>query len=630
MRLVDHVVVRAEEHGALNRRQNGLPGGRNGLALGGRRSRMIPGGSFAFGCGRGRMIPGGSFALGCGCSRVILRGSLALGGCRGRVVFAFGSMLGLGMLDACRHAEPAAQLGFVAEEDVVPQHAREHRTKRQNAQRDQHHPGAFMRVIMGMMIAARSAEKGHEHQTPGIEGCHEGRDHQHPEGILAAHEGAFDHGVLRQESGEADMRQRNADAGDRQRADHHRPEGQRDLLAKAPVVPHVLLLVHCMDHRTGAQEQHRLEEGMGEQVEHRHRIDAHPGGHEHVAQLRTGRIGDHALDVVLHQPDRGRKEGCGGANDNDHRLGIGGIFKDRRHAADQEDARRHHGGGMDQRRHRGGAFHRVRQPGVQEQLCRLAHRPDEQQHANQVGRVPLGPQEADVGFRQDRTGGKDIVKAHRIHQEEQREDPQGEAEVAHPVHDEGLHRGGIGAGFPVVEPDQQIRGDPDPFPAEEHLHQVVSRHQHQHGKGEEREVGKEARLVMLAVLPVVVMRHVAKAVEMDERRDGVHHHQHDRRQPVQPDRPFCTQTAGIDPAHQHDLLGFAVKGQEDDPAEQRRQEHQPGGDDLPRLFANQAPAEAADQRADQRREKDDRGHARLAPVSVSVLPGHCIAPRLSG
>ena len=64
-----------------------------------------------------------------------------------------------------------------------------------------------------------------------------------------------------------------------------------------------------MDDRAGAEEQQRLEEGMGEQVEDADRVAADAERHEHVAELRAGRIGDDPLDVVLHEADRGGEEG---------------------------------------------------------------------------------------------------------------------------------------------------------------------------------------------------------------------------------------------------------------------------------------------------------------------------------
>ena len=113
---------------------------------------------------------------------------------------------------------------------------------------------------------------------------------------------------------------------------------------------------------------------------------------------------------------------------------------------------------------------------------------------------------------------------------------------------------------------------------------------------------------MLVMLPVVVMRHVAEAIEMHERRHRIDHNQHDRGQTVHPDRPFRAQAAAFDPAHQDDLFGHAIMAQEDDPGQESRQKHHAGGDDLPREFTDQTPAKAADQRADQRRKKDDRCH----------------------
>ena len=82
---------------------------------------------------------------------------------------------------------------------------------------------------------------------------------------------------------------------------------------------HVLFVVHGMDHRACAQEQQRLEESVGEEMEHSRAERADPGCEEHVAQLRAGRIGDHALDVCLRRADRRREQAGRGADIGDYR-----------------------------------------------------------------------------------------------------------------------------------------------------------------------------------------------------------------------------------------------------------------------------------------------------------------------
>ena len=86
---------------------------------------------------------------------------------------------------------------------------------------------------------------------------------------------------------------------------------------KRAVVTHVLLVVHGVDHAARAEEQQRLEEGVGEQVEHRRAIGADARREEHVAELRAGRISDHPLDVVLRAADRRGEDAGGGADPGD-------------------------------------------------------------------------------------------------------------------------------------------------------------------------------------------------------------------------------------------------------------------------------------------------------------------------
>src|SRR5258707_1268681 len=79
-----------------------------------------------------------------------------------------------------------------------------------------------------------------------------GRERADPEGDgagpRAARPGALEDRVLRPEAGKAEAAAGvDAGPGNRQRADHHHPEGDRDLLTESAVVTHVLLMVHRVD-----------------------------------------------------------------------------------------------------------------------------------------------------------------------------------------------------------------------------------------------------------------------------------------------------------------------------------------------------------------------------------------------
>ncbi len=191
---------------------------------------------------------------------------------------------------------------------------------------------------------------------------------------------------------------------------------------------------------------------------------------------------------------------------------------------------------MDQCRNRRRAFHGVGQPGVQQELGRLAHRPHEQQQAGQRQRVGMPPKEVNGLAGQTRRAREDGFKVGRADQHEDRKDAERKAEIADAVDHEGLDRGRVSRRLLVPEPDQQVTCKADALPAKEQLHQIIRGHQHQHGEGEQRQIAEEPR-------PVRVFVHVADRIEMHERRDGIDHHQHDGGQRVDPQRPRHLQIA---------------------------------------------------------------------------------------
>ena len=373
-------------------------------------------------------------------------------------------------------------------------------------------------------------------------------------------------------------------------------------------------MVHRMDDRARTEEQHRLEEGVREKVEHRSGIHADAGGHEHVAKLRHSRIGDHALDIRLHEADRRGDEGSRGTQNSDEGHRFGREFHQGRHTADEEDTGCYHRRGVDEGRYGRRAFHRVGQPRVQEKLRRFPHGSHEKQESNEVRGIPVRPEEPDGCLGKIGDSGEDIVKANAVGQVKQPKNPQRKPEVTDPVHHERLDRRRIGRRFAIVETDQEVGGDANAFPAKEHLNEVVRCHQSQHGEGEERQIGEKPGAIALAFAEVVVMCHVAEGIEVHEAGNRSDHDQHDRGETVHPDRPIGAQRTALDETEQRNDLGFTVEREEHDPRKECGEKKQPGCRPLRRDLANGLPSEAADQSADERREKDDGFHD-LSPSS---------------
>ncbi len=193
-----------------------------------------------------------------------------------------------------------------------------------------------------------------------------------PAAALAGHEQDV---VLGEESGERrDPRQGEA-------ADDEAAVGEGHRLLEAAHLLERLLAGHRPDQRAGGHEEQRLEEGVGHQVKEARRVGADGDAHDHVADLRHRRVGDHALDVRLGEADRAGDQERERADHGADVLGGGGAFEQRVHARDQVDAGGDHRRGVDQRADRRRALHRVGQPRVKRDLRRLGEGADQQQQA---------------------------------------------------------------------------------------------------------------------------------------------------------------------------------------------------------------------------------------------------------
>ena len=201
-------------------------------------------------------------------------------------------------------------------------------------------------------------------------------------------------------------------------------------------------------------------------------------------------------------------------------------------------------------------------------------------------------------------GSEDGVDGDGAEHQEGAENTEAEAEIADTVDHEGLDGGRVGRGLVIPETDEQIGGKADAFPAEEHLHQVIGRHQHQHGEGEQRQISEEPALGRIFL-------HIAPAVEVDECRDAGDDDQHDRSERVDLQRPFDGKAAAFDPVqHRHGIAGGIVQPEsgEDDPGQCGDDEEAAGGECLGRGVADDAPAQAGDKRGEQRQEDEDGDH----------------------
>ena len=275
--------------------------------------------------------------------------------------------------------------------------------------------------------------------------------------------------------------------------------------------------VQRVDHAAGAQEQERLEEGVGREVEDPGRIRAAPHAQEHVAELRDGGVREHLLDVPLLQPDRGGEQRGERSRAGDDGARDRGQGEQHGAAGHQIDAGRHHGGGVDQRRNGGRALHGVREPRVQGDLRRLAGAPEKQEQRDRGDR-PVA--------RAERGGcpGEDRREVERARVAEDEQHRHQEPEVPDAVDDERLEpRVGVDL-FVEPEADEQVGAQPHPFPPDEHHGEARAEHERQHEEDEQ---------IQLREVPSIsgIVVHVADAVQVNQGadpRDDEHHHPRQR------------------------------------------------------------------------------------------------------
>ena len=200
----------------------------------------------------------------------------------------------------------------------------------------------------------------------------------------------------------------------------------------------------------------------------------------------------------------------------------------REKAGQQVDTGGDHRRRVDQRRNRRRPFHRIRQPDMQRELRRLAHRARDQTKTEQRHRGLADHQAiereharlgAAVGERIDR--GNVHRAGAAVDQDQRRQHSQ----VAQSSDQERLLRRGCSRWSMEPESDQQVRGQTDQLPEGEQHQQVVGQDQAQHGSREQRHEGEIAPVAVIAV-------HIAGRIDLHQQRHPGHDDQHHRGQTV--------------------------------------------------------------------------------------------------
>ena len=166
--------------------------------------------------------------------------------------------------------------------------------------------------------------------------------------------------------------------------------------------------------------------------------------------------------------------------------------EDRVGAGDEVDAGVDHRRGVDQGRHRRRALHRVRQPDVQRELGALADGAGEDQQRDDPDRDRRARRPGSRAGSDERQ----LVIESRMFRvprvDEDRHDPEREADVADAVRDERLLARLGGGPLAIPEPDQQVARQAHQLPGHEQHEPAVREDEQEHRDHEQVEVGEEA------------------------------------------------------------------------------------------------------------------------------------------
>ena len=225
-----------------------------------------------------------------------------------------------------------------------------------------------MHMVHNICCCPWLAVERQENQTPRIEARKQRCDNKQPECIAASDimrcKCRFNNSIFREKACCTEDRSRNTDAGQSERSDNHHPIGSRNKLTQTTHFTHILFVGNCVNNRTSPKKEQCFEKCVSEQMENARAIGANTERHEHVTKLRTRRIGNDTLDIVLHQTDgRCKKCSCRTYNHNDC-LSSRSEFENRRHTRNHENAGGNHRGGVNKRRNRCWPLHSIRQPCV--------------------------------------------------------------------------------------------------------------------------------------------------------------------------------------------------------------------------------------------------------------------------